>query len=100
MTDATTERRRLESAALTARKALTDERREWSADKDTLLAAVREACHRADLASGEAEEAKVSSFLVANNSQFAASKPGRELEGGAGRGEVSPGMNTSAAPIS
>lgn len=58
-TEASTERRRQEGAALTARKALLDGRRDWAAEKDTLMAAVREAGHRAELAEGEATEAKV-----------------------------------------
>lgn len=58
-TEAGTERRKLESSALTARKALFDARRGWGAEKDTLLAAVREAGQRAELAAGEATEAKV-----------------------------------------
>lgn len=58
-TEASTERRRQEGAALTARKALLDGRRDWAAEKDTFMAAVREAGHRAELAEGEATEAKV-----------------------------------------
>lgn len=58
-TEASTERRRQEGAALTARKALLDGRRDWASEKDTLMAAVREAGHRAELAEGEATEAKV-----------------------------------------
>lgn len=56
--------RRLESSALTARKSLSDARREWAAEKDTLIAAVREAGQRADLAVGEGNEAKSHASLL------------------------------------
>lgn len=57
-------RRRLESAALTARKGLSDGRRGWAAEKDTLLAAVKEASQRADLFGRERAEAKAYAALL------------------------------------
>ena len=57
-------KRRLESSALTARRSLADGRRDWAAEKDTLLAAVREAGQRADLCSAEGAEAKAHAILL------------------------------------
>ncbi|CAM9689967.1 unnamed protein product [Scytosiphon promiscuus] len=57
-------RLRLEHSALTARQALSDGRRDWASEKDTLLAAVREAAHRADLACGDSAEAKAHAAVL------------------------------------
>lgn len=57
-------KRRLESSALTARRSLAGGRRDWAAEKDTLLAAVREATQRAELCGAEGAEAKAHAVLL------------------------------------
>lgn len=57
--EASAERRRLEDNVLKARKELADGRREWAEEKSLVMEAVRDAGHRAEIATGEATEAKV-----------------------------------------